>query len=242
MRSIFQAQSGKAYSRQQLARGRVLDVTWGGRDKATMHTLRQWELQYRSDFFTLVDWERTRYYSGRFEGPLEFSPAGNEKWNIQGRFVELPGLALNTYPSNWSRDAIFLEERNGFGEDLVKLVGSWTFFSTVNEHGGSGYVSTATNDTTEWLYFGYGFRFWSRKESNGGIGEVTVTRVRDNTAVGGTPTNVDIYAAATQASAALLAVQNLPLDLYRVKLRNTGTKNASSTGFETIADAIEVMQ
>ncbi|MGH8678582.1 MAG: hypothetical protein ACREUQ_09560 [Burkholderiales bacterium] len=240
MRSVFQAQSGKVYSRQQLGRGRVLDLSWGGRDKATMHTLRQWDLQYRNDFFTLVDWERSRYYSGRFEGPLEISPAGNEKWNIQGRFIELPSLPLNTYPSDWARDAIFLEERNGFGEDLVKLTGSWAYSAHASAHGGFHYFSNITNDFVEWLYFGYGFRYWAGKFPDAGIFEYTVTRVRDGTVVAG-PANIDQYSTGT-AAAVLLTVTNLALDLYRVKLRVTGTKNVSSSSFYLYADAIEVMQ
>src|SRR5690349_13016344 len=167
MRSVWQAMSGKIYSRRQMVRGRVYDLAWNKRDLATKHSLQQWERQYENDFFTLADWERSRYFSGRFDGPLSYSPAGFNQWNIRGRFVELPGLAMYQWPVNWGRDSIFLEERNGFGEDLVKLTGGWTYQSgDAPSHGGALYYSNGLNNTAEWSYFGYGYRLWARLANN----------------------------------------------------------------------------
>jgi len=241
MRLNFQAASGKLFSRRQFARGRAYELAWNDRDLATKHTLQQWERQYENDFFTLADWERARYFSGRFEAPLIFTPAANEKYNIRGRFIELPGQALFAYPSNWARDAIFLEERNGFGEDMVKLTGTWVYDNTdFNWHGGAHYQSAITNDTAEWIYFGHGFRFWSVKAVSLGIVEVTATRVSSGAVA--QVTNVDLYNATEIPAAALLTATNFLLDLYRVKLRVTGTKNALASTVTCGADAIEVMQ
>lgn len=244
MRSVWQAMSGKIYSRRQMERGHVYDLAWNKRDLATKHALQQWERQYENDFFTLADWERSRYFSGRFDGPLSYSPAGFNQWNIRGRFIELPGLAMYAYPTDFARDAIFLEEGNGFGEDLVKLtLGAGAILDVfANAHGGAAYRLPSTNDTGEWLYFGYGFRLWFSKDVNQGIVEITSTRVHDGVQVG-TVDTVDTYASAPAAAAAIYAVHaSLALDLYRVKLRNTGTKNAGSAGTLVYADAIEVMQ
>ncbi len=248
MRSQFQAMSGKAYARRQMGRGRVYDLAWNNRDLATKHALQQWAQQYENDFFSFADWERARYFSGRFEGPLSYSPAGNQRYNIHGRFIELPGLAIFAYPSNWSRDAIFLEERDGFGADLVKLLtpANWSFDgpskSYLHPLPGGAYLSSTTNETAEWLYLGYGCRIWMPTDFNLGIAEVTVTRVRDGSVVSG-PANVDQYhTSPTQNSSVLLTIQNLALDFYRVKVRVTGTKNASSTSVQIYIDALEVMQ
>ncbi len=244
-RSIWQAQSGKPFSRPQMARGRIFDLPWGGRDVATKNALQQWEQQYKNDFFTLADWERGRYFSGRFDGPLTFSPAGNNKYNIRGRFIELPGLALFANPNNWARDAVFLPIRNGFGEDLVKLGGSGWFFELNGGGLTSDYASNVTNDVGEWLYFGYGFRFWSRKQNNLGKVEVSCTRVRDGFAMLAPPPVIDLYNASSLVSAQVfdsLSMFGFPLDLYRVKARVTGTKNASSSDFFCYVNVIEVMQ
>lgn len=235
LREYFQADSGKEYSRRNIARGRIYNLAWNKRDLATKHALQQWEEQYKGDFFTLADWERGRYFSGRFDGPLSYSPSGNAAYNIRGRFVELPGLVMFNYPANWARDAAFLEERNGFGEDLIKLTGSWSYNSpAANAHGGADYLSNVTNDAAEWLYFGYGFQVWARKNPGHGIMEIS-----QNGAVMGT---ADLYAAADTAAQAVFSNPNSPLGLYRIKLRVTGTKNGLANNFYICADAIQVMR
>jgi hypothetical protein len=124
MLSQFQAKSGKVIARQNLARGRVYDLQWQSRPKSTADALRTWEAQYRNDFFSYQDIERGRYFSGRFAGPPQISPAGFNKWNIQAQFVEIPGLPMFVYPASaalWTSsggtDSIFLEERDGFGNE-----------------------------------------------------------------------------------------------------------------------------
>lgn len=248
-RSLFQAQSGKPYSRRQFVRGRIYELAWNNRDLATKHALQQWAQQYENDFFTLADWERSRYFTGRFEGPLTFNPVGNQQYNVKGRFIELPGLPVYAAPVNWARDAIFLEERNGFGEDLVKLVGTWGFGSDGFMHGLGEYQNgnTNTTDYAAWLYYGYGLRVWAAKRPTRGIMSFTVARIRDGAVAG--PSDIDLYAAADTNSAAIWTVTNdavfggqMGLDLYLVKLQATNRKNASATALTIVADAIEVMQ
>jgi hypothetical protein len=243
-RSLFQAASGKMYSRREFGLGRVYDLAWNNRDLATKHALQQWAQQYENDFFSLADWERSRYFSGRFEGPLTFSPAGNQKYNIKGRFIELPGLALFAYPTNWARDAAFVYSKNGFGESLAKLTGTWTVNAGPGDPrflSGWNSFSNITNDIAEWVYFGYGFQYWSSKFPDAGIIEYTLTRVRDGSVIAG-PTTFDMFNNPQVNPAALVTQASLPLDFYRFKLRVTGTKNASSTGFYAYADALQVMQ
>jgi hypothetical protein len=240
MLSQFQAKSGSVIARQLFARGRVYDLTWAGRLKTTADQLRQWEAQFRNDFFTFFDNERGRSFSGRFSGPLQISPSGYNRWDIHGQFIEIPGVPMYGYPVNWSggftsNDAIFLEERDGFGKDLVKLTGSgWTYEVTGSAHGGSNYYTNVTNDTAEWVYYGYGVQFWVRKQNNLGIMEHFI----DGVSMG----NLDLYSAGALASAVLASYGSYSLGFHRVKVRCTGTKNAASSGFFIYADAIEVMQ
>jgi hypothetical protein len=240
MNSSFQAKGGRVNSRQLMARGRVYDLAWGNRPRAIADALRQWEAQFRTDFFTYVDWERGRYFSGRFAGPLQISPSGYNKWDIRGQFVEIPGLVMFQYPNtNWfgaaTQDSIFIEETDGSGNQLVKLTGTWTNEPNPPAHAGRDFFSNTLNDTAEWLYFGYGFRLWSRTQGNLGIVALSVD--------GGGETNIDLYSAATLNSFAISTTAvNIALGFHRVKLRVTHTKNAASTDFYCYADAIEVMQ
>jgi len=121
----FQADSGEEYVRRRQAQGVRYELVWSGRQFATYHQLKQWHAQNRADFFSLQDVDRARYFSGRFVGEPTYERVGNERVNIHAVFHAIPGLPLFAYPTNWSRDAIFLEERDGLGADLVKLTGTW---------------------------------------------------------------------------------------------------------------------
>lgn len=243
LNSEFLADSGEIFSRQNVRRGRVFELFWDRIDTATMHLLRQWEEQYRlpGKFFTLADYERSRYFSGRFAGPLTFAATANQNWNVSGRFEELIGKAMYAYPSNWSRDAIFIEERADDGADFVKVSAGWSYLDSANYHGGHAYSSSTTNATAEWIYFGYGFRLWHYKTTSYGEGVLTVTRIRDGVVVLAA-TTIDCYASPAEAVAAVYTVTDLPLDTYRVEWKVKGTKNAGSSGYTINADAIEVMR
>lgn len=241
LRSVFQAQSGNIYSRLQQGLGRIYDLGWNGRDLATKLAFQQWENQYRDDYFTLADYDSGRYFTGRFDSPLSYSPRGNAQYDIKGRFIELPGKPMFAYPSNWNRDAIFLEDRNSAGETLAKLTGTWASDTNAAYHGGTAYLSQTTNDTAEWVYFGYGFQVWSAKAAANGIVNLFVFRVRDGVGVSG-GNLFDLYNASTVPSAPYQTVVNLPLDFYRVVLTVTGTKNVAASNFFCEADAVQVMR
>jgi len=236
---------GDLFTRQNRFFGRIYELVWSRRSKATMHTLRQWEEQYRRDFFTFIDHERTRRFSGRLilDAAQKVIFEGNEQWTVRGRFIELVGKVMNTYPSDWTRDANFLEERDGSGTDLFTAVGTWTFNTNALSHGGFEVFNANTNTTdyAEIEYFGYGCRLWGRKANNLGIGSVRVVRARDGVVVAG-PTNVDYYNSSALAAAALFTAQNLPLDRYFIRETATNTKNASSSNNQIPFDAVEVMR
>ncbi|HWR37696.1 MAG TPA: hypothetical protein VN622_17675 [Clostridia bacterium] len=230
----WQAASGEYFSRTIASRGLTRDVSWSNQLQSTADKLRQWWAQYRNGFFTLADYDRGRYYSVRFVGKLDFTPAGFDKVNIKGQVVELPNVPMYQYPTNWARDAVFIEERDDYGNDLVVLVGGWSWFPSAGDRHGTGlYQSNLADRTAEWQYFGYGFRVWQIKHPSCGINEVSL----DGVVLG----TFDGYGAAANSSP-LFTRANVALGIHRVKIRITGTKNAASTGFIAEADAIEVMQ
>jgi hypothetical protein len=155
-------------------------------------------------------------------------------------FVYPASAALWT--SSGGTDSIFLEERDGFGNNLVKLTGNnWSALEvTPAAHGGADYFTNGTNDTAEWIYFGYGMRLWSRTQNN--LGKVEVSWD------GNIIATIDLYSASGTGSIVIIECGSpgfgltFPLGFHRVKVRCTGTKNAASVGFFIYADAIEVMQ
>ena len=230
------AYGGPNFKRLTAGKGRVFDVQWKGRSAADRFTLGQWERQYELGYFSMADWISSRYFTGRFLSPLSFVYAGNEQYDISGQFEELMGVPLYAYPSNWSRDAVFLNGRDDFGNDLVKLTGGWSWSTRTLSHSGADYSSPGNNttDLAEWVYFGYGFQFWSQKESDAGIAQVFLDGASQGT--------VDLYSAALVNSAAVLTVTNVQLGFHRVGVQATNTKNASSSNYFIFADAIQTMR
>jgi len=237
----FMADSGKYSSRLGSGLGRTFNLQWKGIPDASAAALRQWEMQYRQGFFSLADYDRSRYFTGHFKGPLRFTNAGNQSKNVSGVFEELCGLPMFQYPTSWGVDSVFVEERDDFGQDTLKFNGpAGVIFTSATCHGGAAYnINSGTS--AEWIYFGYGFRLWAPQGSDRGIGVLSVTRVSDGTVMLAA-TNVDQYLSAFTNSNPLHTEANYPLDFYRVKLLNNGTKNGASSANNVFVDAIEVME
>src|SRR5690242_19719932 len=121
----WQPRSGRPFSRVMMARGMEFQLHWQEELFSTYLALRQWFRQYEQDFFSYFDIEDGRYYSGQFLAEPQYERVKNNLVNISATFVVIPTLPLFQYPSNWGVDSIFVEERNGFGQDLVKLTGTW---------------------------------------------------------------------------------------------------------------------
>lgn len=128
----WQPRSGKPFSRYMMARGMEFQLHWEKVQFSTYLALRQWFRQYERDFFSYFDIDDNRYYSGQFLAEPQYERAGNNQVNISATFVVVPTLPLFQYPANWGIDSIFLEERDGFAQDLVKLTGTW-------DHGDKNY-------------------------------------------------------------------------------------------------------
>jgi hypothetical protein len=167
---VVQVSGGPLYQRDIDVRGRVYSLSWLNRPLADIMQLRQWARQYRDGFFTYYDIEQNRYFTGKFLNSLKISGGGNDAYSAQGIFVEIPNLAMSTYPSNWARDAIFWEQNDDNGNARTKQTGVWTPAVNANAHGAATDELTNTNlnatDMVELVYIGYGFRLWARKDAN----------------------------------------------------------------------------
>lgn len=231
----FVAESGEFFTRQRNLSGRVIPLSWSRRPKATADALRQMFDQHRNGgFVSFHHIENDRYFSGNLRG-LRVSQSRYEGWDISATFYEQAGRALYAYPSNWARDAVFMEERDDYGNDLVKLIAGWTWFPSNGErHGAGTYQTNVQLAAAEWNYLGYGFRVWSIKHPSLGLFAVLLDGVLLDWQ--------DLYAPASQISSPVYTRQNVPLGLHRVQLICTGEKNPLATGYAVEADAIEVMR
>lgn len=121
----WQPRSGKPFSRYMLARGMEFQMSWKQVQYSTYESLLQWFHQYEQDFFSYFNFQRNRYFSGQFLAEPQLEEVGNNQFNLSATFVEIPTLPMFQYPSSWGITSVFMEERNGFGQDLVKLTGTW---------------------------------------------------------------------------------------------------------------------
>ena len=165
----------------------------------------------------------------------EMEAAGRGRWNLRVQLIEAPGEALATadYPTfAQGHESFFLEENDAA---LAKaVVGAWTSFAHGSAHGGN-YKNNPGTDTTnafQFTYAGYGFRLYALKGNNFGIMQVLL----DEASLG----NVDLYNAST-VGAVVLTKEDVPLGLHRIQLKPTNTKNASSSGYNVNADAVEII-
>lgn len=141
----WQARNGKPFSRYMMARGMEFQLHWDKVQYSTYESLLQWFHQYERDFFSYFNFQRNRYFSGQFLAEPQFEEVGNNQFNISATFVEVPGVAMFQYPSTWGVTSIFLEERDGFAQDLVKLTGTW-------DHGDRNYCLFSEQfDNAAWL-------------------------------------------------------------------------------------------
>ena len=239
---IHRPVSGAPLSRVLQGRGRVFELTWAKRPLATKKALEQWERKYRTDFFSYYDIENGRYYSGKFLGPLQISPAKYEQWDIKGQFEEFSGLAMYAYPGDvapidrrnpnvqpWVDQGVYIPVRDGKGANVVKLTGTWFLDGTPS----NGYFSDELNATAEWLYFGYGVRIWSGLRIDAGQFEWHVDGVSLGT--------VNCYNVSNTFEP-VEAKFDLPLGWHRVKMRVLHTKDPASANYLVWAQKIEVMQ
>jgi hypothetical protein len=123
--SSWQPRSGVPFSRYMMARGMEFDLHWANVPFSTYLSLRQWLRQYERGFFSYFDIDDSRYYSGQCLAEPQFERMANNNVNITATFVVLPKVPMFQYPSNWGVDSVFLEERDDFSNDLVKLTGTW---------------------------------------------------------------------------------------------------------------------
>ncbi|ABF42422.1 hypothetical protein Acid345_3421 [Candidatus Koribacter versatilis Ellin345] len=246
----FQPQAGGLYTRHVISNGRTFQLTWTDTPRWIADRIFQWERQFRYSFFTFMDFERGRAYSGRFLDKPTKQITGNDRWTVQATFQEIAQLPLSQYAGDededWDSFGAILFPRQ-VSTDLALVTGAWTHndadgfsIGDPTPAPGGAYHSNTTDDIAEWLYFGYGFRLYSALGPD--LGKVEISHKPYATQAWTVLATVDLYNAGAQPSAVILTKHDLQLDLHRVKLRVTGTKNGASSGYKVYADAIEVIE
>jgi hypothetical protein len=110
---------------------------------------------------------------------------------------------------------------------------AWSYGSQSGAYAGDNHWSSTTNNYYQVGFNGTQVKVFTAKASNQGIAAISID--------GGTETLVDTYASTRSDNALIYTSPELAPGQHTVKVRVTGTKNASSTGNIITADRIDVL-
>jgi O-glycosyl hydrolase len=123
------------------------------------------------------------------------------------------------------------DNTTGTGQNQFNYTGTWSYGSQSGAYQGDNHWSSVTNNAYQVAFTGTKVQIYSAKANNHGIFAVSID--------GGAETNVDLYAATRADQVLVWTSPNLTSGSHTVKVRVTGTKNASSTGAVIVADRVD---
>jgi hypothetical protein len=126
------------------------------------------------------------------------------------------------------------DNTTGTGANQFNYSGSWSY--NTNQSGAydsDSHSSSTTNDYYTFQFSGQQARVYASVAPNGGIAAFSV----DN----GAETYFDTYAATSATNVFLFATSTLPQGTHTLKVRVTGLQNPASSGYNVLADRIDVV-
>ncbi len=238
------AVGGSPWTRETENTGHSFSLSWLSRSWACVQRLKQYYERYEDGYCTIIDWDGGgRHYVGRFTTSPKIVEAGNGMWAVQDlTFEEMPQARMVQYPSDWDNDAIVLYPLNDFSEQKLATFGEWGLnVRTIQGNPASTMDNGGTaNDWAQHEYLGYGFQLYLMQGPEFGQCQVYLDGV-EQSAPGGGPT-FDCYAAADIGPQLVLQLQNVSLDIHRVKVIVLGTKNVAASAPTISWHSLKVMR
>lgn len=241
------AVGGTPWSRETQNSGHTFELSWMGRTLQCALKLKWYYEQYEDGFFTIVDWDGTlgevgRHYVGHFTSEVNPVETEANRWDVQNvLFEEIPQQPMLQYPNDWVNEAIWIWPFNDYGDQKTATQGAWTAgyplgappAGTVQSQ---AFTNPGTNsgDWAQHEYRGYGFKLYMLKGPAFGIVQIYVD--------GELLESVDLYAAAATGPVAVVCQTAMPLDIHRVQVVVTNTKNAGSTAPAATWWGLQVMR
>lgn len=120
----------------------------------------------------------------------------------------------------------------GTGSNQFQYTGSWTLGTSASHSSGIDHYSGATGAYATLKFYGTQVKLYSNYFADHGIAGISID--------GGAETTVDTYGPSTY-QALIYTSPVFPEGTHTLKIRVTGTKNASSTGINVAVDTAEVI-
>ena len=137
-------------------------------------------------------------------------------------------LSIVTAPSPVSDIVVVNDATTGTGNNQFEFVGGWQTSTGIGRYNSDDHYALTTNDYYNIRFYGQRVKLYTSKASHHGIMAVSID--------GGTETNVDLYSAIRADNTLVYTTAVLTPGQHTIKVRVTGTKNASSTGTVIVAD------
>ncbi|WP_218033917.1 discoidin domain-containing protein [Paenibacillus koleovorans] len=165
--------------------------------------------------------------------------------DLDGRYVRVSMTAANSQGSNWFSihetevwgssfsTATVNDNTTGTGNNQFEYSGTWDYWTGSGKYNNDDHASSTTNNYYQVRFYGTQIKIYAAKASHHGIMAVSID--------GGAETNVDAYAATRVEQALLYSSPILANGQHTLRVRVTGTKNSSSTGYSISADRVDVI-
>jgi hypothetical protein len=149
----------------------------------------------------------------------------------------LTGATSNSFTITGTQTVTTVDDLvQGTGMNQFNYVGAWTHVPNtdiVGSFNGSVSYTDTTNDSATITFTGTQIKFYIARRSNRGIAAVSID--------GGPETMIDEYGAQDAGNVLVYTSPVLSAGMHTFKVRNTGTHNASSTGFRVDIDRVDII-
>ena len=126
------------------------------------------------------------------------------------------------------------DNTTGSGNNQFNYNGTWSYYNGEPKcYNSDNHYNNTTNAYYTVAFNGTQIKIYGCKGSNNGIGAISID--------GGSETNVDYYASSLGNYELLYTSPTLTAGQHTLKVRVTGTKNASSTNYYVNADRVDII-
>lgn len=244
--AMIKPAGGHPWSRNTGNSGHTYKLNYTRRNLTVTERLKRFFEEFEQSFFTLIDHDLGRHYVGRFEGGMPQTMDDNGRFSSTGwTFVEMPGAPMLEYPSDFDRWGITARPIDDWGDQATATTSTaanaWVQPPpVVGDDGVSRAVrqlknaAPTANDAATHEYRGYGFRLWALQGPGYGKANLLVDGVQVAT--------LDCYNAAEIGPQIVYLNTAMSLDIHRVQVVLTATKNAASSGTAFVWDKLEMIR
>jgi len=155
---------------------------------------------------------------------------------IKGSATATPTPTATSAPGTTTVD----DSVQGTGQNQFNYAGAgWSHCTNCNEGGAAIFYNasqswnTATNDSVTMAFTGTQIKYYAVKAPDVGIAAVSID--------GGAETNVDLYMTPKTGNVLVWTSPTLTSGSHTFKVRNTGTKNGSSSGTTITLDRVDIL-